>query len=408
MLRAARSLLRPVLNTPVGRSARPTLDAAAVALHGVQAFDRPGWLLHPGAVPRQQIHYREANPVSVGDVALCERLIAAYTRAQDDAPASEGMWTDPLFVTRQRELVDALERKDARALAERLAAMFRSDFVIGMAAGSLGLAMESRFSTRFAVMATLSKLASLAESQGVARMENPEQGDVAVPFEAGVENVVVATEATLGVSLDFPAVGAAYGLQIAGRLLTADAPDQIYAAARLRDAIRAYLYDRSGPLRVVEIGGGYGGMAYWLVQMLPVQHVIVDLPSVNVMQGYFLAQALGHSEVSLYGEETSRVSILPTHALPAIAAPFDVLANKDSMPEIPEAALLAYLEWARVACDGIFYSYNQEAAAPFDGIPQNVVPEVLATIGGFEQLRRDTSWLRRGYAEEIYRVSAPA
>ena len=58
-------------------------------------------------------------------------------------------------------------------------------------------------------------------------------------------------------------------------------------------------------------------------------------------------------------------------------------------------------------CDGIFYSYNQEAAAPFDGEPQNVVSEVVARLGGFTALRRDPSWLRRGYVEEVYRFGAP-
>ena len=314
------------------------------------------------------------------------------------------MWTNELFEDRQRELVDALQKRDPVVLAERLGAMFRSDFVIGMAGGSLGVATQSRLNVWFSCLHTFSKLAALAESQGAARMENPEQGDIGLAFRGGVEKIVTDTEAALGVSLDFPDVGAAYGLQVAGRLLTPDAPDQIYAAARLQRAIRAYLAARDGPLRVVEIGGGYGAMAYWLLQMMPLHYVIIDLPVVNVMQGYFLAQALGQSEVSLYGEPGGRVTILPTHALSNVESPVDVLANKDSMPEIPEGALLEYLSWAQTACDGIFYSYNQEAAAPFDGTPQNVVPEVLTRVGGYVRIRRDVSWLRRGYAEEVYRL----
>jgi hypothetical protein len=252
----------------------------------------------------------------------------------------------------------------------------------------------------------MSKLVSLAESQGAALVENPEQGTVGVGLADGVDQLMQRLETSLGLSLDFPAVGAAYGVLAAGRLIAPDTPDQVYAAARIRDVIREHFSQRTDELRVVEIGAGYGGMAYWLMKLLheSLQYVVVDLPIVNVLQGYFLAQTLGHSQVSLYGEGSGRVTILPGHALAAVEAPFDVLLNKDSMPEIPRDALLGYLRWARDACTGIFYSYNQEAAAEFAGTAQNVVPQVLTEVGGFARKRRDASWLRRGYVEELYAI----
>jgi hypothetical protein len=340
-------------------------------------------------------------------VAICERLIDAYALSETEASAPSGMWSHELFHDRQRELVQALGHSDAARLADLLASMFRSDFVLGMAQGSMGVEVTSRFNAKIMQLNTLNKLVALAESVGAARCENPEQGSVGIAFMNGVEALMENIETALGVSLDFPDIGAAYGIRMAGRLITPDAPDQVYSAARLREAIRTYLPDRDA-LRVVEIGGGYGGMAYWLLRMTDVAYRIIDLPVVNVLQGYFLAHAFGPSEVSFHGETSKRVAIMPTHALASIELPFDVIVNKDSMPEIPEGALMDYLSWARAGCDGIFYSYNQEAAAPFDGMPQNVVPEALRRVGGFVRVRRDPSWLRRGYAEEIYRAVGSA
>jgi len=369
----------------------------------VEAFDRPSWLYRSrGRVPRAELQFRAARQVSEADVALCRRLVDAYALAEADAPVLSGIWSQEVFQDRHRDLVLTLRSRDAAVLAERLASMFRSHFVLGMALGSMGL-KQSGLSARLSRLYTLNRVVALAESQGAARIENPEQGSVGLAFTDGVESLVARTEAALGVSLDFPEIGAAHGIQLAGRLIPLEAPDQIYGAARLRDAIQTYLADRQA-LRVVEIGGGYGAMAYWILGMIDLQYVIVDLPVANVLQGYFLAQALGASEVSFYGEAPARVAIAPTHALSTVRLPFDVLANKDSMPEIPEAAVLDYLTWARAGCNGIFYSYNQEAAAIVDGTPQTVVPDVLAEVGGFVRLRRDPSWLRRGYAEEIYRV----
>ena len=372
----------------------------------IQTFDRPGWQYgFRGTIPSLDLHFRPAQPVTEADIALCKRLITAYALAQADGSPASGMWAHEVFQDRQRELAYGLRAGDGELLAERLASMFRSEFVLGMASGSLGVHESSLVGNRFWGHLTLKKLAALAESQGTARAETPEQGGVGLAFLGGVEKLVADTETALGASLDFPDVGAAYGIEVDERLISSDSLDQIYAAARIKAAVRTHLPGRDSPLRVVEIGGGFGAMAYWLLQMMDLSYTIVDLPIVNVLQGYFLAQAMGADGVSLYGEERQGIKILPTHALSDIELPFDLLANKDSLPEIPCDAALDYLRWARIGCDGIFYSYNQEAAAPLKGVPQNVVPTLTAQLGGLERLSRDTSWLRRGYAEEVYSFS---
>jgi hypothetical protein len=395
-------VLRAVLHTRAGRRARGELMAVENLMRLLEIFDRPRWLYRSrGVIPRVEVHYRTPLPVSESDVDLCRRLIDAWWLARADAPDSSGMWTHDIFRDRQRQMVHALEHRDPRLLAERLAAMMRSEAIQGMALGSLGVTTMARLSTGFSRLWTLNKLVALAESQGAVEAECPEHA-VGVAFANGVGALMANIESALGVRPDFPDVGAAYGIRLAGCLITADTPDQLYAAARLRQAARVFLADRRRSLHVVEIGGGYGGMVYWLAHMLDARYTIVDLPIVGVLQGYFLSQALGHAEVSFYGEEPRRVVLVPSHSLATIQAPFDLLVNKDSMPEIPLCELVGYLKWARESCGGIFYSYNQETRTPYDGTPQNVVPDVLADIGGFTLIRRDASWLRRGYVEEIY------
>jgi hypothetical protein len=402
MKRVLRGVLSPVWETSLGRRAQHELSAAIVSAQAVECFDRPRWLYRGGALPTTHMTFREPRAVEASDVALCARLIDAFRAAEADAPAPSGMWSHDIFSERHRKLREALDRADPRLLAELLSSMFRSDFVIGMALGSLGLAAQSRISRRFSTLYILSKLAALSECLGAARTESPEQGKVAIAFQDGIEQLVKDAETALGAPLDFPNVGAAYGVVVAGRLLTSDSPDQMYAAVRLLGAVRAHLPSAEMPFSVVEIGGGYGGMAYWLSLIATPKYTIIDLPIVNVLQGYFLGQALGPSEISCYGEEPSQISLLPTHALAAVEAPFTVLANKDSMPEIPEPIVLEYLDWAATRCTGLFYSYNQEAAAPFDDTPQTVVRDAVRAVGGLSLIRRDHSWLRKGYVEEIY------
>jgi hypothetical protein len=407
MIEATRLFIRTVAHPAPGCWARDIRSTASTALRTLEQFDHQGWLYRSHhAVPSLDLHYRAPHPITDADVILCQRLIDAYVLAERESPSTPGMWTHEIFRERHRTLIDALARHDATSLAERLASMFRSEFVVGMATGNLGVDRKSRLAGWFWTRYALSKLTALAESQGVAPMENPEQGDAGLAFTYGADVLVANTERAIGASIDFPDVGAAYGIEIAGRLISSDSPDQIYAAARLRSAIETYLPDRAQSIRLVEIGGGYGGMAYWLMRMMPAEYVIVDLPLINVIQGYFLTHALGASEVSFYGEAPRNVALFPTHAISEIPLPFHVLANKDSLPEIPRSAALDYLRWARQGCDGLFYSYNQESAAWTLGGYQNVVLELVNEIEGFDRLRRDTSWLRQGYAEEIYAVSA--
>jgi len=312
------------------------------------------------------------------------------------------MWADPLFDERHRALTEALGRGEAEGLARLLSSMFQSDFVIGMAAGSMVTEDSGRLWSRLAWLTAISKLVALAEALGTTRVENPEQGHVATALRGGIETVIAGVEARLGMSLDFPDVGAACGVLVAGRVIPPEWPELIYGAVRLCEAIEAYVPPCGRPPLVVEIGGGYGGMAYWVLGMIDARYVIIDLPVINVLQGWFLGQALGHESVSLHGETEGRIAIVPNHALTTVQTPFDILANKDSLPEISFDDAVGYLAWARSNCRGAFYSNNQEGAAVVSGAAQNVVGELIEHVGGFQRVRRDASWLRRGYVEEIF------
>jgi len=319
-----------------------------------------------------------------------------------ESPPPSGMWSHSVFDERQRELKNALTQGSPQAVAELLGSMFQSDFVLGMAPGSLVSKQQTKPMRRLFWLGSMNKLVALAEGLGTVRTENPEQGRTGAALRPGADRVVRDLEAELGLSLDFPDVGAAYGVVVGGRLITPESPDQIYGAARLRDVIGAYVRPADDVPQIVEIGGGYGGMAYWLLQLVEARYVIVDLPIVGVLQGYFLSQALGHERVSLYGEPPADVTLFPDHALSSVPTPFDVLANKDSLPEIPFEAALGYIEWARANCRGAFYSNNQESAAAVESVEQNVVCELVERVGGLTRVRRDASWVRSGYVEEVF------
>jgi hypothetical protein len=218
--------------------------------------------------------------------------------------------------------------------------------------------------------------------------------------------LVAGVEASLGIPIGFPNVGAPYGVKIADALITAESPEHIYAAMRAEQAMT--LVGISSEPSVVEIGAGFGGTAFWLMQMREVsRYTLIDLPLVNVLQGYFLAKVLGEGAVSLQGEAAAGVSVLPAQALLSVGK-VDVLINQNSMPEMPESVVDGYLTWARRHVGGLFFSYNQEAYSQVNGRPQVLVPAAVSRVGGFELLARSHSWIRRGYVEGVYVPDARA
>jgi hypothetical protein len=310
-----------------------------------------------------------------------------------------------IYDERHVELAAILAAGDARALANELAVMFRRTFMLGLAPGSLASHGRSMLGSRIWRLKTLDGMVSLAMALGVIAAQGTEQRSPDDVFDGGLEQLVERIEKEFGCSIDFPDIGAPYGIRIGGRLITLESPELMYSAVRLDQALNTRLRGRAlADPRIVEIGGGYGATCLWFMRRggRPGRYTIVDLPIVNVLQGYFLSQTLGADHVSLLDERPARVSILPDSRLDAVSVPYDVLVNKDSMPEMPMTVVRDYLAWASTTCEGLFYSCNQESTAPFLGQRQVLVPGLMAETPAFVRVRRDESWVRRGYVEEIY------
>jgi hypothetical protein len=70
--------------------------------------------------------------------------------------------------------------------------------------------------------------------------------------------------------------------------------------------------------------------------------------------------------------------------------------------------VVGYLQRAKTNVRHAFLSVNQESqAAQSEAARQGVVGEVIREVGGFKRSYRFRHWLRPGYIEELFRISAP-
>jgi hypothetical protein len=371
----------------------------------VETVSRPWWFYRSrGRLKLGKIRRKPPAPVTDADVFLCERLISAFKAASNDQrePEASGAWAHLIDMNYQ-ELANALESGEAHDLANLLASMFQQKITSGFMMQADVSATFSWLGSQILGIKSLDTLVSLAEAIGAVPVDGPEIRMAGLVFDENIATLLTRVDQKLGFKVAFPDIGAPFGLTVDERLITLETPDQIYAAVRLDHAVTTHLALRALEQQsVVEIGGGYGALCHWFLRLHPdvSRYTIVDFPIVNVLQGYFLSRA-GLS-VSFYGEQLAQVAILPTGALADIETPFGVLVNKDSMTEMPNETMTSYIEWGRRYCNGLFYSYNVEAGIDFLGCTSGCVAAAVDRVGGFRRTRRDPSWLRRGYIEEIY------
>jgi hypothetical protein len=345
------------------------------------------------------------------DVAICKRLLDAFHCSHADTAAgatqSEDLWSE--IERQQRELFDVLERRNPEELAAYLCNMSRQDATIGTVQGSHEfdrITHDAQYRTFLALMAK-DKLVSLAEALGVLACENPEQGSFGQSLHLDIDVIVDGISRRLGIPFVPPGID--------GGLLKIRGSAGLYSERDINALFTAHLLSRQLRDRdrrsVLEIGGGSGRVAYWSRRLGIREYTIVDLPHINVVQGFYLLKSLPDVDVKLAGEPPVRdardcISIMPNHAIASVPSrSVDLVLNQDSFPEIGRETVLAYLEWIKRVSTTYFLSINHESKPPYaDNRSQISVPELVDAVGGFALEQRELYWLRRGYVSMLYRL----
>jgi hypothetical protein len=350
---------------------------------------------------------------SVRDIEIAERLIKAYAtsheprRARRRGPSvsSGGMWSR-INNDYHGEAIEILETGDAPRLARYLFNMHKERMVHGVSQGKP--ASDNLRSSHNARkhMATIcwDRLVSLAEALGCLPVESPEQlGHWGENFYGRVEDVVKSIEERLGIGLTAPKVATGlFGLVTSGGVFDLRALDALYAAHRIREL--AAPANKS----VCEIGAGLGWTAFYAILMGISKYTIIDLPIMNVLQGYCLIKSLPNASVALAGETANngspQIHVCTTHDFDRLElSQFSLFFNQDSFPEIGRKNLHKYLIGIRDTRGARLLSINQESEGRSNSSEQQmIVSRETQTIGGFRRVYRFLHWMRPGYVEELF------
>jgi hypothetical protein len=408
MVRSPVSLSEPLQRSAVAFStgvqrARHRLRRRSIIQHryGRRPPSVPGTIV-PDKLPAQD------------DEAIAERLLRAHDACERDRPRDEpggpDVWTH--ITATQNRFASILARRDPHELAGYLCNVSRHDASAGIVQGDVEHARIERDGSyrAFVLLMAMDKLVSLAEALGVLAVENPEAGTFGASLRADPRELVERIGERLGIDITPPDVD--------GGLLKLDGGRGLFGERDLNAIYTAYLMrsivGSERQQRVCEIGGGSGRVAYWSHQLGLMDYTIVDLPHVNVVQGYYVLKSIAGERVQLYGEQSPpdaaspRLRIVPPHAIDDLGGtPFGLVVNQDSFPEMNVPTVDRYLRWIRGSCDGLLLSINHESKPAYGrGLTHISVPERIAACGGFALRQRFPYWMRRGYVVETYGVTA--
>ncbi len=344
------------------------------------------------------------------DCQIAERLLRAYAKCKADEAARRSVPKPDIWsrIKRQQSnFFDVLDLNDPSSLASYLCNMSRHDATNGTVQGDLEFKKIRTSSSyrQFITLQTKDKLVSLAEAIGAIPCENPEQGAWGKSLHMDIDLLVEKIERVMGLDISPPPIdGGLLKIRSVRALFNERDLNALFTAWRLKQIL-----PQESDVSICEIGAGSARVGYWGYRLGLRSYAILDLPHINVIQGYYLLRSLPDARIVLYGESDriqmpNRITILPYYCVNDIKPDqFDLVLNQDSFPEINRETVLEYLVWIKQVSRRFFYSINHESRPPAVGDDLQLnIPELVAEVGGYRRVSRVPYWLRRGYVEELY------
>ena len=157
-----------------------------------------------------------------------------------------------------------------------------------------------------------------------------------------------------------------------GRFVSADiARFQRSVSTLSRRGVLGELACTESPPLLIEIGGGYGGLALHLSRILErCRYILVDLPETLIFSASYLVLQAPAKRLYLY-DPADRLDartladfdfvLLPDYRLDFLSGfEFDLAINIASMQEMRVDQIERYLDFLRTTCRGVFYSCNRD------------------------------------------------
>lgn len=323
-------------------------------------------------------HSTFAPSTTPNDVLILDACDLFIKRVETGEDLSKGRIWDT-NVNLHKDIVQALQKKDLDYLRPMFANMCRTPLTQGVGFGEeyAGRLIGNPFWRKTEGHSIYDKLLSLLEVVGATALFNAEEyfylRHVRDVWQTDINILLDALFEKIGVVLPAPAnLGGAFGLETKYGIYT----ERDFLSMAVALDIRQNFDDT---FEICEIGGGIGHLAYYLNLLGFENYTIVDIPTISVLQKYFLSDNLPNHKIKLLtpAEFTGR---------------YDLVVNVDSLTEMSIEDASRYVNL--IAENGnYFISINTEIN---DFYTRDICDSKMTKI------YRQPWYMRRGYIHEEY------
>jgi putative sugar O-methyltransferase len=287
------------------------------------------------AAQRDLVRFQGPAVVSVeakpgNEIELVQRVVFSYRAAKEAQLNAKGpyqpsgVWSDRVLRGRLRDFDDAISRGDLPVVAEFLRNFFRNE-------GIAGLWDNQNVFDRFR---RLDKMSQLIRSNTMIKHYSVWRKNL--PFTPIKE-------------LDAPKVGNPWGYYFDGMLLYEPVFEYNFQAHYFEQLLQGV----PNPV-VLEIGGGFGGLAHHFLRCSPqIKYIGIDLPENILIQTYYLSSIFPDARVMTYTKDFSQLDrtqlekydivLLPNFELPRVASKMaDLIINIRSLSEMAYDTISEY------------------------------------------------------------------
>jgi len=306
------------------------------------------------------------------DTALLKRICDAWSKSMENQSTScETFQSHAWWRAIQEKDLEGVMRALATRDYDSLRSMYRNFFRDPCGAGVSGMPF-SRTSRRYGTGASFRELQLIDTLHRIDLWRSSRGAHSALS------------------ELKTPDIGNPFGTVVNGVFVRSGCEDQHYCAQKIIELVAS----RQTPL-VAEIGGGFGGMAYYLVRDHPgVTYADFDLPETIALASYYLLSAFPDMKATLYGEaelnahtlQTSRMVLMPCFAIANMpAGSVDLTFNARLLFDLSPKSLHQYLtEIARTTHGYVLHLNRKEPSLAAHAWFQKNASE-------FELIHRDAS-----------------
>jgi hypothetical protein len=248
-----------------------------LAAHGGQRFKGD---------PRFDLRYvREGFAPHYDDVAddtmILERICRAYIKATEQQRLAKSEYGATPWWQEMGRGRNPAERALAAGDVQSLGAMYRNFFRDSCSSGLIGVPLHTLKLLPGKSIEDLYRRCFLADA-----LHRIDYWKLQTGGQFAVQN------------LEGPGVGNPFGVVIDDTLVTTGTEYQHYCAQKISSLLPP------GRASIVEIGGGYGSMAYYLLRDRPqITYIDFDLPESLALASFYLLKSLPDRRFLLYGEE---------------------------------------------------------------------------------------------------------